>query len=43
MVFQLLSDLLDPPLHEFLPKSKKEISEVAKVIKVDVKDIKSKN
>ena len=24
--------LLDPPLHEFLPKSKKEISEVANVL-----------
>ena len=34
--------LLDPPLHEFLPKSKKEISEVAEVIKVDVKDIESR-
>ncbi len=34
--------LLDPPLHEFLPKSKKEISEVAKVINVDEKDIDSR-
>jgi pyruvate,orthophosphate dikinase len=27
--------LLDPPLHEFLPKEKKEIEELAKVLKVD--------
>ncbi len=31
--------LLDPPLHEFLPKSDKEITEVAKVIGSDKKDI----
>ena len=29
--------LLDPPLHEFLPKSEKEIFEVAKVVGTDVK------
>ena len=29
--------LLDPPLHEFLPKSNKEISEVASAIGVDYK------
>jgi len=29
--------LLDPPLHEFLPKEKKEIEELAKVLKVDSK------
>ncbi len=31
--------LLDPPLHEFLPKSKKEISEVANVVNTDFKDV----
>ncbi len=31
--------LLDPPLHEFLPKSDKEISEVAKVVETDVKEV----
>ena len=34
--------LLDPPLHEFLPKSEKEISEVANVIGSDSKEIKSR-
>jgi pyruvate, orthophosphate dikinase len=34
--------LLDPPLHEFLPKSDKEISEVAKTINIDLKDLKSR-
>ena len=32
--------LLDPPLHEFLPKSDKEILRVAKVVGTDVKEIK---
>jgi pyruvate,orthophosphate dikinase len=31
--------LLDPPLHEFLPKEKKEIDELAKILKVDSKKI----
>jgi len=31
--------LLDPPLHEFLPKEKKEIDELAKILKVDAKRI----
>ena len=31
--------LLDPPLHEFLPKSDKEISEVANAVGSDKKDI----
>tara|TARA_B100001057_G_scaffold434517_1_gene464211 strand:+ start:57 stop:2723 length:2667 start_codon:yes stop_codon:yes gene_type:complete len=31
--------LLDPPLHEFLPKSEKEISEIANVVETDVKDV----
>ena len=34
--------LLDPPLHEFLPKSTKEISEVANVIGVDKKELESR-
>ena len=34
--------LLDPPLHEFLPKSAKEISEVARVIGVDKKELESR-
>ena len=34
--------LLDPPLHEFLPKSEKEITEVAKVIRVDKNEIESR-
>ena len=34
--------LLDPPLHEFLPKSDKEILEIAKVVGSDVKEIKSR-
>jgi pyruvate,orthophosphate dikinase len=34
--------LLDPPLHEFLPKSHKEISEVANVIGADKKDLETR-
>jgi pyruvate,orthophosphate dikinase len=34
--------LLDPPLHEFLPKSEKEISEVANVVGADIKEVKSR-
>ena len=34
--------LLDPPLHEFLPKSDKEINEVAYAIGVDKKDLESR-
>ena len=34
--------LLDPPLHEFLPRSEKEISEISKVIGSDLNDIKSR-
>ena len=32
--------LLDPPLHEFLPNSEKEILEVANVVGADVKEVK---
>tara|TARA_B100000902_G_C27218779_1_gene868469 strand:- start:410 stop:1339 length:930 start_codon:yes stop_codon:yes gene_type:complete len=31
--------LLDPPLHEFLPRTTKEISEVAKVVSIPIKEI----
>ena len=34
--------LLDPPLHEFLPESEKEISEVAEVVGISVKEVKSR-
>tara|TARA_B100001778_G_scaffold215859_1_gene178799 strand:- start:1894 stop:4557 length:2664 start_codon:yes stop_codon:yes gene_type:complete len=34
--------LLDPPLHEFLPKSEKEISEVADVVGADKKEVVSR-
>ncbi len=34
--------LLDPPLHEFLPRSDKEINEVAKVISSPIKEIESR-
>ena len=31
--------LLDPPLHEFLPKTVKEIEEVANSLKIDIKEV----
>ena len=34
--------LLDPPLHEFLPKSEKEISEVANAVGADIKEVESR-
>ena len=34
--------LLDPPLHEFLPKSNKEISEVANVVGTNVREVESR-
>tara|TARA_B100000965_G_scaffold372783_1_gene362739 strand:- start:162 stop:1097 length:936 start_codon:yes stop_codon:yes gene_type:complete len=34
--------LLDPPLHEFLPKSEKEISEIANVVGIDKKEVESR-
>ncbi len=34
--------LLDPPLHEFLPRSDKEINEVAKIINTPIKEIVSR-
>ena len=47
-IFKIMSGLpvnvrlLDPPLHEFLPNSEKEISEVAKAVGTDVQDVKSR-
>jgi len=35
--------LLDPPLHEFLPHSEKEIAEVAKVLGVEIEYVKRRN
>ena len=34
--------LLDPPLHEFLPRTEKEINEVANELKLPIKEIKSR-
>ena len=34
--------LLDPPLHEFLPRSGKEIADVAKVVETDFNVVKSR-
>jgi pyruvate,orthophosphate dikinase len=47
-IFKIMSGLpvtvrlLDPPLHEFLPSTEKEINEVAKLTNLPVKDIKSR-
>ena len=42
MVSPVTVRLLDPPLHEFLPKSDKEISEVANVVGTDKKEVESR-
>ena len=34
--------LLDPPLHEFLPKNEKEINDVAKALELPIKEIESR-
>ena len=34
--------LLDPPLHEFLPKTVKEIEEVANSLEIDTKEVKDR-
>ncbi|WP_435114284.1 pyruvate, phosphate dikinase [Candidatus Pelagibacter bacterium nBUS_36] len=34
--------LLDPPLHEFLPRTEKEISEVANVVNLPIKEVESR-
>ena len=47
-IFKIMSGLpvtvrlLDPPLHEFLPNSDKEIFEIANVVGVDIKEVKSR-
>ena len=47
-IFKIMSGLpvtvrlLDPPLHEFLPKTEKEISEVANVVGLSVKEVESR-
>ena len=47
-IFKIMSGLpvtvrlLDPPLHEFLPKSDKEIAEVANIVGTDLKEVKSR-
>jgi pyruvate,orthophosphate dikinase len=47
-IFKIMSGLpvtvrlLDPPLHEFLPHAEKEILEVANVVGVDLKEVKSR-
>jgi pyruvate, orthophosphate dikinase len=40
--FAVTVRLLDAPLHEFLPKEKKDIEEIAKEMKVDVKTLEDK-
>lgn len=40
--FPVTVRLLDPPLHEFLPKEKKDIEELAAEMKVDVKTLNNK-
>ena len=47
-IFKIMSGLpvtvrlLDPPLHEFLPRTKKEITEVANVVNLPVKEVESR-
>ena len=47
-IFKIMSDLpvtvrlLDPPLHEFLPRTSKEISEVADVVGLPVKEVETR-
>ena len=47
-IFKIMSDLpvtvrlLDPPLHEFLPRTDKEINEVANVVNLTVKEVESR-
>ncbi|MDA9631202.1 pyruvate, phosphate dikinase [Candidatus Pelagibacter sp.] len=47
-IFKIMSGLpvtvrlLDPPLHEFLPRTNKEISEVANVVSLPVKEVESR-
>ncbi len=47
-IFKIMSGLpvtvrlLDPPLHEFLPRSDKEINEVANIVNLPVKEVESR-
>jgi pyruvate,orthophosphate dikinase len=47
-IFKIMSGLpvtvrlLDPPLHEFLPRTNKEINEVSKIVNLSVKEIESR-
>ena len=47
-IFKIMSGLpvtvrlLDPPLHEFLPRTEKEISEVANVVSLSIKEVESR-
>ena len=47
-IFKIMSGLpvtvrlLDPPLHEFLPRTEKEINEVANVVNLSVKEVESR-
>ena len=34
--------LLDPPLHEFLPRTEKEINEVSNIVNLPIKEVKSR-
>jgi len=40
--FPVTIRLLDPPLHEFLPKTQKEIDEVASFLKINSKEVKDR-
>ncbi len=47
-IFKIMSGLpvtvrlLDPPLHEFLPRTDKEINEVANIVNLPIKEVKSR-
>ncbi len=47
-IFKIMSGLpvtvrlLDPPLHEFLPRTEKEINEVAQIVNLPIKEIQSR-
>ncbi len=47
-IFKIMSELpvtvrlLDPPLHEFLPRTEKEINEVANIVNLPVKEVESR-
>ncbi len=47
-IFKIMSGLpvtvrlLDPPLHEFLPRTEKEINEVARIVNLPIKEVESR-